>query len=595
VYYYRDMYFISTRKKLTSSTFLLHLLPAGTVLITMLGLTLLGWRNARETYTIERQKSVNQLVSDTQSSIRDRLNSYELMLIGASGLFVSSDEVTRSEWKKFVSSFDTANNYPGIQGLGYAVHTDTAALDGLIAAARNDGLSDFAITPRAPTSRSEYVINLYFEPQSAKELGFDMFSDPARRKAITTAKSTGKSAITGKLLLAQVGKEPPQTGFSMYLPVNTTGAEQSRAPADRDIQGYVYAPLSAGDFFAQTLEHRAHDKYGLKIFDSSAETSNLLYETDGFSELDQASSLKHTAPLELFGRRWVLDFRFSPGVVAETTRSRPISSLLVGSMLSLLLSGFVLTLLVARTRVLAHAKQMEVQDAKDELLSLASHQLRTPATSVKQYLGMALEGFAGKFSRQQINLLEKAYESNERQLHIINEILYVAKIDAQGIVLTPRRINLNKLLRELTQEMSAIAKKSGQKIRLQMPMKQTYIEVDEHCLRMALENLISNALKYSHEGWTANIKLSTTKDEIRITIKDKGVGIDPDDIPSLFQRFSRIPNELSRQTSGSGIGLYLSQQLIKLHSGTIEVESTKGAGTTFTVRIPKTYRPENRV
>ncbi|HTE21904.1 MAG TPA: CHASE domain-containing protein [Candidatus Limnocylindria bacterium] len=582
------MYFINTRKKLTSNTFFLHLLPAGTVLITMLGLTLLGWRNAREAYTAERQKSVNQLVTSTQSGIQDKLDTYKLILVGASGLFVSSNEVTRAEWQKFATGFDTTHDYPGIQGLGYAAHADQGTMPGLVNTALSQGLTDFTVTP--PGSRKEYVINLYFEPADVGGLGFDMLSEPKRRSAIMTAKSTGRSAITGKLDLSSSGKKLSGSGFSMFLPVYGNATPQTSA--DRGIQGYVYAPIAADAFFAQALQHHTTDKYAFRVYDTSPETANLLYETDTFASLDTGTSLKHRVPIELFGRRWILDFRFSPGIVAETAQSRPIGSLLVGTMLSLLLSGFVLTLLVARTRVLGHTKQMEVQSAKDELLSLASHQLRTPATSVKQYLGMVLEGFAGKLSTQQRRLLDKAYESNERQLHIINEILYVAKIDAKGIVLTPRRINLNKLLRELTQEMSATAKKSRQKIRLQMPMRQIYVEADEHCLRMALENLISNALKYSHEGSTANIKLSAGKEEVRITIKDRGVGIDAEDVPLLFQRFSRIPNELSRQTSGSGIGLYLSQQLIKLHSGTIEVSSVKGVGTTFVVHIPKLHRPE---
>src|SRR5690606_7292189 len=219
------------------------------------------------------------------------------------------------------------------------------------------------------------------------------------------------------------------------------------------------------------------------------------------------------------------------------------------------------------------------------------HQLRTPATSVKQYLGMVLEGFAGKLNSQQSTLLDKAYESNERQLHIINEILYVAKIDAQGIVLTPRQLNINKLLRELTQELSVSAKKSNQKIRLVMPKKQVYIEADEHSLRMAIENLISNALKYAEEGSTTTVKLTTNSDEVQIAVKDKGIGIDPQDMPLLFQRFSRIPNELSRQTTGSGIGLYLSQQLVKLHNGDITVDSAKNKGTTFIITLPKTHNP----
>jgi two-component system OmpR family sensor kinase len=585
------MYFINTRKKLVSNTFLLHVLPAGTVLITVFGLTLLGWRNAHEAYKIELQTAINRAVNDMQGRVQDKLDSYELMLLGASGLFGSSDQVTRSEWKKFVSSFDIQQNYPGIQGIGYAVHARPEELPGLAQSVRREGFKDFDVFPAG--SRPEYVVNLYYEPLNPTGLGFDMFSEPARRQAILTAKNTGTSSITGKLQFVRGPQQLGSTGFSMYLPVYTSGAQQALPPASRSAQGYVYAPFSADNFFTQALRHSTDSQYGLRIYDTSIEAKQSLFETTNFRTLDTSSSLNHAAPLSLFGRKWVLDFRFSPDIIAKTTRTRPTSSLIVGSMLSLLLSGFVWTLLAARTRVLSHTKQIEVQSAKDELLSLASHQLRTPATSVKQYIGMALEGFAGKLSSQQRNLLDKAYESNERQLHIINEILYVAKIDAKGIVLTPRRINLNKLLRELTQELSATAKKNRQKVRLQMPLRQTYVEADEHCLRMALENLISNALKYSYEGSTVALKLATTAaDGIRITVKDKGVGIDPDDLPLLFQRFSRIPNELSRQTSGSGIGLYLSQQLVELHGGTIAVESIKGSGTTFTVSLPKIYKPK---
>lgn len=125
-----------------------------------------------------------------------------------------------------------------------------------------------------------------------------------------------------------------------------------------------------------------------------------------------------------------------------------------------------------------------------------------------------------------------------------------------------------------------------------MPVKHTYIEADEHSLRMALENLISNALKYSYEGAAVSIKLTSNKDSVRITVKDRGVGIDADDIPLLFQRFSRIPNELSRQTSGSGIGLYLSQQLIQMHHGEIDVSSVKNKGATFIVTIPKVFESQ---
>jgi signal transduction histidine kinase len=585
------MYFVNTRKKLTSNTFLLHTLPAGTVLITVLGLTLLGWRNANQAYRGERQAAINNTVNETKSGITDKFDSYRLVLLGASGLFLSSDEVTRDEWDKFVGSFNIDKNYPGVQGVGYMQRATRSELPNLVSEARADGYQNFRIHPLV--EGPEYDIVKYFVPEHAPGLGYNMFAHPARKSAIAMAQQTGEATISDKVVYTETEMPFSGVGFSMYLPVNQSSAEQNRKPTQRKVQGFVFAPFLANEFFIKAREYSRSESHGLRIYDGKVNNKNLLFESSRFGSLDNEQAIKHTVPLELFGQQWILDFRFSPDIVAKSTQNRPTSSLVVGIMLSFLLSGFVLSLLVARTRVLAHSKQLEVQNAKDELLSLASHQLRTPATSVKQYLGMVLEGFVGKLSVQQKSLLEKAYESNERQLHIINEILYVAKIDAKGIVLTPRRISTNKLLRNLSQELSTTAKKTQQKIRLQMPMRQVYVEADEHCLRMALENLISNALKYSYEGSTVSVKLTTTKDMIKVTVKDRGVGIDSEDLSMLFQRFSRIPNELSQQTSGSGIGLYLSQQLIELHSGKIEVESTKGKGTTFTVTIPKTYTPNS--
>ncbi len=585
--YYIIMYFVNARKRLTSSNLLLHLLPTGAVFITMIALTILSWRNAEEAFRAERQTSINNVVSETRNGISDRLESYQLVLLGASGLFVASDDVSRDEWRKFIRSFDIQKNYPGVKGIGYMVNATQEELPGIIRDIRADGFKDAKIHPN--TKASNYAITKYFIPQHPSGLGYNMLSHPARQFAIQSAKETGNATISDRVTYTKTEMPFSGVGFSMYLPVWADSGQQIKAPTERNLRGYVFAPFLADDLFAAALEHSSSGLHGLRIYDGKISDDTLLYQTDNFTSLDGSKALKHTEKLTLFGQEWIIDYRFSPGIIAETTRNRPLTALVAGTMLSVLLSGFVLTLLVARTRVLAHSKQVEIQSAKDELLSLASHQLRTPATSVKQYVGMVLEGFAGKLTRQQAALLDKAYESNERQLHIINEILYVAKIDAKGIVLTPRRLNINKLLRELTQELSVTAKKSKQKIRLLMPKKQVHIEADEHSLRMALENLISNALKYSHENTTTTVKLFVKDNEINITVRDKGVGIAAEDLPLLFQRFSRIPNELSKQTSGSGIGLYLSQQLIQLHGGDIEVSSMKDKGTTFTVILPKVH------
>lgn len=580
------MYFISGKKRLTSNTFFFHLLPTSAVLITLLGISLLGWHNAKQTVANEKRNATVNHVNATRDSIMERLNTYEVVLKGAAGMFISSNEVTREEWKNYIASFNLQQRYPGIQSVGYLKLVRPDEVEQLTQAMRAEGFTQFHIFPAG--TRDLYSAVIYSEPQrTTVGFGYDMFAVPDRRAAILRAQQTGEAAITSKLTFIQnPSKLSENSGFTMYVPIYSLAAQGQAKP--ENVTGFAYAPFVSDNLFSGILGDNTDNRYALKISDAEPSTENELYKTDNYDELAKNSeAFTHTTTIEQYGRRWNLDFRFSPDILAENIRNRPTTSLISGIILSILLSGFVLSLLVARTRALGHTKQLELQNAKDELLSLASHQLRTPATSVKQYIAMLQDGFAGTITKDQKQLLNKAFESNERQLHIINQLLYVAKIDANGIVVTPRNINLNGLLTELGQELVHHDKEYKNRIRLQLPKRQVHIEADEHCLRMAIENLVSNALKYSDEKTKVTVKLINRKASVEIAITDKGVGLADDELDLLFQRFTRIPNEMSSQTSGSGIGLYLSQQLIELHEGRIEVDSAKGKGTTFTVTLPK--------
>lgn len=589
------MFFVGSKKRLSSNTLRLHLLPTGAVLFTLLGLTVLGWHNANRTLANERHTVTANLAAHTKNTILERLNTYEVVLQGAAGLFLASDNVTRDEWQSYVASFDLQQQYPGIQGVGYTTFVPPDQVASLTDTIRSQGLPDFHIFPEG--QRDTYSAVLYFEPlTNPGALGFDMYSDPARREAMSWSQTTGQATLTRKITFVVSSGQKGQAGFTMYLPVYSSAGQHRLPPAERTVQGFAFAPFTSQNLFQAIVEADAKDKYVMRLSDNSGSQDNLLYESPQFNSFNGREFYAYSMPLELYGRKWTLDFRFSPSVVAESTRNGPLTTLTSGIILSFLLASFVLALLVARTRALAHAKHSEVQSAKDELLSLASHQLRTPATAVKQYVGMLREGFAGSMTEQQKSLLDKAWRSNERQLHIINELLYVAKVDANGIILTIRKLDIAKLVREVVQELSATAKEKHNQVRLELPKRKIFAEADEHCLRMVVENLLSNAIKYSYESKRITIKVTNKKDEIRIAVKDQGVGIAPDEIPQLFQRFSRIPNELSRQISGSGIGLYLSDQFMKLHNGRIEVASVKGKGSTFTIHLPKKQQgSQNRV
>ncbi len=135
-----------------------------------------------------------------------------------------------------------------------------------------------------------------------------------------------------------------------------------------------------------------------------------------------------------------------------------------GFTISFAIAGFLFLLMLTRARAIVYTKQNEAQQAKDDLLSLASHQLRTPATAVKQYLGMILEGYTGDIDAQQLPALQKAYSSNERQLDTINQILYVAKADAGRLSINKNNFDLNLLIADMVADLEDTFKDNKQTI-----------------------------------------------------------------------------------------------------------------------------------
>lgn len=248
----------------------------------------------------------------------------------------------------------------------------------------------------------------------------------------------------------------------------------------------------------------------------------------------------------------------------------------------------------AKTRALRHQARllreqqeqlMQVNKAKDDFISLASHQLRTPATGVKQYIGMVLEGFAGKVPEHLQPFLAKAYESNERQLAIVNDLLQVAQLDAGNIRLHRMSTNLHDMLLNIVSEQSAKFNQRRQTLEYRSLNCGVIVLIDPERMRMVFDNLIDNASKYTPEERTVVVSLSKEANEVVVSVKDQGVGIAPENISKAFEKFSRVANSRSELVGGSGLGLYWAKQIVDLHSGSIEVRSEIGKGSEFLVRL----------
>jgi PAS domain S-box-containing protein len=234
-----------------------------------------------------------------------------------------------------------------------------------------------------------------------------------------------------------------------------------------------------------------------------------------------------------------------------------------------------------------HIELEALNNVKDEFVSLASHQLRTPATGIKQFLGLLLEGYAGPLTDQQTLYVQKAYDSNERQINLVNSLLRTAQVDAGRVSLDKTFTDLRALVEEVVESLQEVFTAHQQTVTIHEKEVISDIYIDAARMRMVFENLIDNASKYTDTGGEILISLAETKTHATISIKDTGVGIPDNELKHVFDKFNRISNKLSDDAGGTGLGLYWAKKIVSLHKGTIKVTSDMDVGTEFTVKIPK--------
>lgn len=566
-----------------------YLLVAVFVLTLGILITVFSWYVDRQRIENQRKARLSEQASAVETGIRNQVSLYEQILRGASGLYEASDSVNREEWRRFVHQYDLEKSYPGLNRVGYVQQVPASSLDSYLAAVRSEGFPNFAVSPAG--SRPEYALVTYLEPfnqAAASSLGFDILSDLDRRDAAYKARDSGGITISEKTILVS-DRGTRQPGYVMYIPIYNKNSQPSTLDERQaNLRGYVSAGYRANTFFNKAIDQSKLTAYSaVQVFDGeSLDGANLLYETPGFEDFEK-EDLSEAFTMRVSDRDWT--YRFAGQINTNNNDRQRSNMILIGGItISWAIAGFLFLVMLTRARAIVYAKQNEAQQAKDDLLSLASHQLRTPATAVKQYLGMILEGYTGEVDETQLPALQKAYSSNERQLDTINQILYVAKADAGRLSINRNHFDINYLIDEIALDLADILEENEQSLQIEHSRNRLNVYADEASLRMVIENLISNAAKYSYTDSTITVKTGVKDREVYISITDQGVGIARDDFDKLFKKFSRIENDLSLQVGGSGIGLYIDKVLIELHGGKIEVESELGKGSTFTIYLPQT-------
>ena len=245
-----------------------------------------------------------------------------------------------------------------------------------------------------------------------------------------------------------------------------------------------------------------------------------------------------------------------------------------------------------RAMVEQNKRLRELDRLKDEFLSLVSHELRTPLTSIRGYLDLVLDDEAGELNPQQRRFLQAVERNSGRLLRLVGDLLFVAQADAGRLSLEHGNVDLVALAAECVEgALPAAAEKS---IDLVLAAKTVPPFVgDRGRLAQVLDNLVSNALKFTPEGGRVEVSTSLNGDRISVEVSDTGIGIPVADQPRLFERFFRSPVANDRAIPGTGLGLAIVKAIVEAHKGEIRVDSAEGRGTTFRIDLPLAAETED--
>lgn len=231
-------------------------------------------------------------------------------------------------------------------------------------------------------------------------------------------------------------------------------------------------------------------------------------------------------------------------------------------------------------------EEREIDKTKSEFVSLASHQLRTPLSAIRWFAEMLGTGDAGKLTEEQQQYVAQITESNERMIQLVNALLNVSRIELGSFIIEPKPTNAIEVVQSLLQELQVDIDHKQLEVRTEIDPSLPVINADPSLLRILLQNLLTNAVKYTPEHGTVTVTLRTNGSELVYAVADTGIGIPKEQLHRITEKMFRADNVLKTDTDGNGLGLYLVKSILTSVGGTFAIDSELNKGTTVTITLP---------
>jgi two-component system, OmpR family, sensor kinase len=577
-----------TRMQKAEPLFAARIHQLGKVFALFLGgcaLSLLISLYIRQTNLITEQERFRRHADQIQILIASRLEAYANSLSHTRALVAAMERVDIRALRRYIQDVNLLKKYPGTLGIGYIHRVKAPQLAAHIRQVRraNPG---YRVWPEG--KRDEYFPIMHYEPENEsnrKVIGFDASVWPNRREAQDRAIATGLPAATEKIVLVRDMPETGIPGFVLFVPLFRPGAPVDNPEQRKEaVIGMFNTTFRASTFFEAML--RQNPIHPLVVFDvydgNERKPESTLYRSGSTQEREEG--LRVLGHIEVGGRPWVVDFQALPGFSTFWSQRGHWIVLATGTLISLLVSWLLWGSL--RQREIEHELVAQVRralDARDEFISIASHELLTPITSIKLQLELA-ERYGGRDPLEALGKITRMGKVQVARLtELINDLLDVTRIQSGKMKFKPEAVDLSQLAREVTERHRPSLEKSGQSLELLTPSQPVVAEADPFRLSQAMDNLVSNAIKYGN-GKPIRFFVEKTDTHATVKVQDHGIGIPKEKHAAIFARFERVAD--TESVGGLGLGLYITKQVVDAHHGRIQVESAPAAGSTFTIELP---------
>lgn len=232
-------------------------------------------------------------------------------------------------------------------------------------------------------------------------------------------------------------------------------------------------------------------------------------------------------------------------------------------------------------------KLVALDEAKDEFISMASHQLRTPLTSIKGYLSMLQEGDVGDLNEQQHNFVDQAFLSSQRMVYLIADLLNVSRLKTGKFVIEPKPTYLPDVVEGELAQLTETIKARGLEMEFEKPSEFPVMNLDETKVRQVIMNFADNAIYYTPNGGKITVKLEADDNNVTYTVTDTGIGVPKSEQHKLFTKFYRAGNAKKARPDGTGLGLFMAKKVVAAQGGAIIFKTQEGKGSTFGFSFPR--------